>query len=125
MVWKVNQTDMTLLYEVTSLILSLVPVIYCSWLYLKRKEKHFIYLALGFTFLTLSMLIQQFSSTWWTYTMQLGIPYRYFELATLAFFACFVISTIIALEKMSKISSTDRSAPSRPNPDLTKTKERV
>lgn len=97
--------EITLTYEVVHILLSFVLVAYCSWLCLKRRDRHFVYLTLGFAFLALSILIQELSSTWWTYVMQFGIHYRFLELATLAFFACFVICIAIAFEKWDRLSN--------------------
>jgi CHASE2 domain-containing sensor protein len=96
----------TSLFELGYVFFSLLLVVYCAWHYLKQKKKHFIYFTIGFIFMTLSLSFQLFSSTWWVYIMQFGIGYRFLELVTLAFFACFVISTIMALRETSRAPET-------------------
>jgi len=91
-----------MLIELSYVFLGVLLVIYGVWLFLKRKQKVTVYLAVCFAFLTLSILFQTFASTWWIYVMHLKIQHRFIELTGLAFFACFAITAILALTKLSK-----------------------
>jgi len=86
--------------ELNYIFFSLLLVVYSAWRYSKRRERVLLYLTLGFTFLTLSTLLQILSSSWWIYISQLKIQYRLLEISALALFAGFVISAIIALREV-------------------------
>jgi ABC-type bacteriocin/lantibiotic exporter with double-glycine peptidase domain len=88
--------------ELGYVIFSLLLAAYTSWRYLKRRERGLLYLTISSVFLPLSALFQTFSSTWRIHALQLGISIRLLELIGLSLFACFIISAIIAVRKMSE-----------------------
>jgi len=94
-----------MLVELNYIFFSLLLMVYSVWRYFKRRERRLLYLTLGFTFLTLSTLLQILSSSGWFYISQFKIPYRLLELGGLALFAGFVISSVIALKEISKKTS--------------------
>lgn len=95
-----------MLIETNYVFLSLLLLIYSVWHYLKRKERGWLYLTSGFTFLTASTTLQLINSLIWLHGIQANrITLRLLELAGLALFACFTICTIMALRKISKTSN--------------------
>lgn len=92
-----------MLIELNYVFFSLLLMIYSVWLYFKRRERCMFYLTLCFTFLTLSTMLQVLNSLTWVYGTQPIIVLRLLELGGLALFACFTITAIITLRKMSKI----------------------
>lgn len=96
----------SILIELNYIFLSLLLMIYSAWRYSRRRERSMLYLTLGFTFLALSTTLQMIKSLIWFYGTQVNIlMLRFLELGGLALFACFTISTIIALREISKASS--------------------
>jgi len=91
-----------MLIDMNYIFFSFLLVAYSTWLFVKRKEKASALLILCFAFLTLSILLQLLSSSWWNYTTLQRIHPRIFELAGLASFASFAITAILALTKLSK-----------------------
>ncbi len=85
--------------EASYVFLSLLLLIYCVWRYLRQRERHLLYFALGFTFLTFSTVFQTLNST-----LPYGIYFsvsllRLLELVALALFLCFTVCAIMALRK--------------------------
>lgn len=100
-----------MLIELNYVFLSILLVVYGAWRYFKRKEKHLLHLTLSFTFLTLSAIVQMFTSPRLIYVLAYVIPInvtvlRLLELVGLALFACFIISAIIALREISTKTSS-------------------
>lgn len=91
-----------MLVELNYLFFSLLLVFYSAWSYHRRREKNMLHLTLCFTFLMASIILQMLTSTWWVYVMHVGISLRLLELSGLALFACFTITAIITLRKISK-----------------------
>jgi hypothetical protein len=93
-----------MLIELNYIFLSLLLVFYCAWSYFRRKEKHMLYLAICFTFLTFSIIIQTLTYTWSDYIrgLRLGIPLHVLELIGLALFTVFTAGIILALRKTPK-----------------------
>jgi len=93
-----------MLIELNYVFLSLLLVIYGAWRYYKHRKKHLLYFTLSFTFLALSAIVQMLSSTIWLYGIQVNIiTLRLLKLGGLALFACFTISSIIALKTVLKL----------------------
>jgi len=92
-----------MLVELNYALFSFLVVAYSLWRYFKRREKGVLYLTLGFTFLALSATLQMLNSLIW-YGIPLNIK-KFLELGSLALFACFTITTIIAIRKISAKNS--------------------
>jgi hypothetical protein len=92
-----------MLIELNYVLFSSLVLVYSLWRYFKRKERGMLYLTLGFTFLALSTTLQMLNSLIWYGTPAILI--RVLELSSLALFACFTITTIITLRKISAKNS--------------------
>lgn len=100
-----------MLIELSYVFLSFLLMGYAVWRYFKQRERGLFYLTLGFTFLALSATFQMLNSQTWIYEILKYsiIMLRLLELGGLAFFACFIICTIIALRKIFAKTSNSQS----------------
>jgi hypothetical protein len=96
-----------MLVELSYLLFGILLIVYAAWMFFRRKERHILFLTLGFTFLELSILLQILNLTWWVHIYQFNIDPRFLELGGLAFFAIFIVTAILALKetKVRKIDS--------------------
>jgi len=93
-----------MLVELNYVLFSLLLVVYSAWHYFKTREKHLLYLTSCFTFLALSAMLQMLSSTMWVYGVQVDVKIlRLLKLGGLALFACFTVSSIVALKTILKL----------------------
>jgi len=91
-----------MLVELSYLFFSLLLVIYCAWLFLKRKEKTMLYFLLCFLFLTSSIALQAIISLVPIYGIYPLVSVRLIEIAGLGLFAGFAAFLVVALKKLSK-----------------------
>ncbi len=92
-----------MLVELNSVFFSLLLVIYSSWRYFERRERGLLYLTLSFMFLMLSAKLHMVNSLILIYGITATITLiRLLELCTAALFACFTITAVIALRKISE-----------------------
>lgn len=92
--------------EFSYVFFSVLLTAYAMWRYFMRRERGRFYLSLGFMFLTSSTMLQLVKSLIWIHGSQVNITtLRLLELGSLAFFACFIISAIIALREIFKASN--------------------
>jgi len=92
-----------MLVELNYIIFSVLLLIYVSWRYFKHRKSGLRYLALSSVFLILSTMVQMISSQEWIYGIPTNLTLkRLLELCGLALFACFIITTLMGIRKMSK-----------------------
>lgn len=97
-----------MLVELNYVFFSFLLVVYIAWRYSKRRERGLLYLTLSFIFLASSTTLQMLNSLIWVYGTQPSVTMlRLLELNSLALFACFTISAIIALGKILETSNLD------------------
>lgn len=92
-----------MLVKLNYVIFSVLLLIYISWRYFKQRKSGLSYLTLSSIFLILSTTVQMISSQKWIYGIPTNLTLkRLLELCGLALFACFTITAVVGIRKMSE-----------------------
>jgi hypothetical protein len=92
-----------MLVRLNYVIFSVFLLIYISWRYFKQRKSGLRYLALSSIFLILSTTVQMIGSQKSIYGIPTNLTLkRVIELGGLALFACFTITAVIGVRKMSE-----------------------